>query len=181
VFEVPADATGLVDAVPLTAMGRFNHEAACVDPATGIVYMTEDRDDGVLYRFVPAVPGILKSGGRLQAMVIGGLADTRNWQSLGMARNQLYFVSWIDLDEVEAPEDDLRLRASAPPRLAPRGLHAVRVSTWAQMIFISVRLAAGRDVLDRFCGYYQAEVRSLAVSSYFSKAIVLNSSILVTI
>ena len=46
-------------------------------------------------------------------MVIGGLADTRNWQSLGMARNQLYFVSWIDLDEVEAPEDDLRLRAAA--------------------------------------------------------------------
>lgn len=113
VFEVPADATGLVEAVPLTAMGRFNHEAACVDPATGIVYMTEDRDDGVLYRFVPAVPGILKSGGRLQAMVIGGLADTRNWQSLGMARNQLYFVSWIDLDEVEAPEDDLRRRAAA--------------------------------------------------------------------
>jgi secreted PhoX family phosphatase len=113
VFEVPADATGLVDAVPLTAMGRFNHEAACVDPATGIVYMTEDRDDGVLYRFVPAVPGILKSGGRLQAMVIGGLVDTRNWQSLGMVRNQLYFVSWIDLDEVEAPKDDLRLRAAA--------------------------------------------------------------------
>src|SRR5690606_28544980 len=36
VFEVPATAEGLVDPVPLKAMGRFNHEAACVDPATGI-------------------------------------------------------------------------------------------------------------------------------------------------
>src|SRR5678816_2300198 len=34
VFEVPAAATEPVDQVPLTAMGRFNHEAACVDPVT---------------------------------------------------------------------------------------------------------------------------------------------------
>ncbi|MGB3806867.1 MAG: alkaline phosphatase PhoX, partial [Erythrobacter sp.] len=48
VFEVPCDASGLVEPVPLRAMGRFNHEAACVDPATGHVYLTEDRDEGVL-------------------------------------------------------------------------------------------------------------------------------------
>ena len=75
VFEVPADATGLVEAMPLRAMGRFNHEAACIDPETGIAYMTEDRDDGVIYRFIPAVPGDLAQGGRLQAMVIEGLTD----------------------------------------------------------------------------------------------------------
>jgi secreted PhoX family phosphatase len=113
VFEVPASATGLVDAVPLTAMGRFNHEAAAVDPATGIVYMTEDRDDGVLYRFLPRVPGKLAEGGRLQAMVIEGLADTRNWTSPAMAPGQQYRVSWADLDGVEAPGDDLRQRAAA--------------------------------------------------------------------
>lgn len=45
VFEVPANASGLIDPVPLKAMGRFNHEAACVDPATGAVYLTEDRPD----------------------------------------------------------------------------------------------------------------------------------------
>jgi len=84
VFEVPAAARGLVDPVPLTAMGRSNHEAAAVDPATGIVYMTEDRDDGVLYRFLPRVPGKLAEGGRLQAMVIEGLTDTRNWSSPAM-------------------------------------------------------------------------------------------------
>lgn len=113
VFEVPASARGLVDAVPLTALGRFNHEAACVDPATGFVYLTEDRDDGVLYRFVPKVPGRLAEGGRLQAMVIEGLTDTRNWTMPIMAVGQLYPARWVDLDTPEAPLDDLRHRAAA--------------------------------------------------------------------
>lgn len=113
VFEVPANARGLVDPVPLKAMGRFNHEAAAVDPATGIVYMTEDRDDGVLYRFVPRVPGKLAEGGRLQAMVIEGLADTRNWTSAAMPVGKAFPVRWVDLDDVEAPRDDLRIRAAA--------------------------------------------------------------------
>ncbi|MFN3864190.1 MAG: alkaline phosphatase PhoX [Erythrobacter sp.] len=112
VFEVPARARGLVDAVPLRAMGRFNHEAAAVDPATGIVYQTEDRDDGVIYRFLPRVPGKLAEGGRLQAMVIEGLADTRNWNSAAMPVGKPFRVSWVDLDEVEAPRDDLRQRAA---------------------------------------------------------------------
>jgi uncharacterized protein len=113
VFEVPAGAPGLVDAVPLTTMGRFNHEAAAVDPATGIVYQTEDRDDSVLYRFLPNVPGKLAEGGRLQAMVIEGLTDTRNWSTPAMAVGQQYRVAWVDLDDVEAPKDDLRQRAAA--------------------------------------------------------------------
>lgn len=117
VFEVPASARGLVDAVALTAMGRFNHEAACVDPASGIVYQTEDRDDSVLYRFLPAVPGKLAQGGRLQAMVIEGLADTRNWDVSDSGRampvGKPYPVRWVDLDDVEAPNDDLRARAAA--------------------------------------------------------------------
>jgi len=117
VFEVPASARGLVDAVPLTAMGRFNHEAACVDPASGIVYQTEDRDDSVLYRFLPVVPGKLAQGGRLQAMVIEGLADTRNWDVSDSGRampvGKPYPVRWVDLDDIEAPKDDLRARAAA--------------------------------------------------------------------
>ena len=114
VFEVPAAATGLVDPVPLKAMGRFNHEAACVDPATGLVYQTEDRDDGLLYRFMPTVPGKLALGGKLQALVIdGGVTDTRNWAALDVARGAKLPVRWVDLDDVEAPKDDLRLRGAA--------------------------------------------------------------------
>ncbi|MBX7489713.1 DUF839 domain-containing protein [Qipengyuania sp. GH25] len=113
VFEVPAKATGLIDAVPLKAMGRFNHEAACVDPRTGIVYLSEDRDDSVLYRFVPTTPGRLADGGLLQAMVVEGLSDTRNWTSPDMALGSGHTVSWVDCDDVESPNDDLRSRAAA--------------------------------------------------------------------
>lgn len=113
VFEVPSNARGLVDPIPLTGMGRFNHEAACVDPATGIVYLTEDRDDGVLYRFVPKERGNLRAGGQLQAMAIDEIVDTRNWATAAMPVQRPHAIRWIDLDEVEAPEDDLRNRAAA--------------------------------------------------------------------
>lgn len=112
-FEVPAGAPGLVDPVPLKAMGRFNHEAACVDPATGLVYQTEDRDDSVLYRFAPKVPGDLAKGGQLQAMRIVGVPDTRNHDGARMPVGRRYAVEWFPLDNVEAPEDDLRQRAAA--------------------------------------------------------------------
>lgn len=112
IFEVPAQAGGLVEPVPLKAMGRFNHEAAAVDPRSGIVYLTEDRGDSLFYRFIPKVPGKLNQGGQLQAMVIKHNAkfDSRNWDALNMPINQWYQVEWIDLDNPEAPEDDLRKR-----------------------------------------------------------------------
>ena len=69
-FEVPSSATELVDPVPLTWMGRFNHEAIAVDPESGVVYLTEDQADGLLYRYVPDVAGDLAQGGRLQALAI---------------------------------------------------------------------------------------------------------------
>ena len=121
-FEVPGNATGLVEPVPLRAMGRFNHEAACVDPETGYIYQTEDREDGLLYRFLPAVPGVLSEGGQLQAMVIEGLPDIRNWDAAAMPSRRQYPIRWVDLDNVEAPEDDLRIRgAAAGATLIARG------------------------------------------------------------
>ena len=113
VFEVPAAQTGLVDPIPLVAMGRFNHEAACVDPVTGYVYLTEDREDSVLYRFVPFEPGNLSRGGRLQAMKVEGITDLRNWADKSVAVGTVGRVSWVDLEGVEAPKDDLRYQAAA--------------------------------------------------------------------
>ena len=123
VFEVPADAPGLIDPVPLKAMGRFNHEAACVDPASGIVYLTEDREDGLLYRFIPAVRGALAQGGRLEALVLEGIADTRNWAGTRATQvGDWHGVRWVPLTDVEAPADDLRLRgATAGAALFARG------------------------------------------------------------
>jgi secreted PhoX family phosphatase len=112
VFEIPANATQLVDAKPIKAMGRFNHEAACVDPRTNIVYLTEDRHDSLFYRFIPDNKQDIHAGGRLQAMALATQSqfDTRNWERLEMHLNQDYAVRWIDIDNVESPEDDLRVQ-----------------------------------------------------------------------
>jgi secreted PhoX family phosphatase len=117
VFEVPAAATGPVAPLPLRELGRFNHEAAAVDPRTGIVYLTEDRPDGLFYRFLPEVPGALHRGGRLQALALKEVAaaDLRNWQGQPspLAVGATAAVRWVDLDDVEAPQDDLRQRGHA--------------------------------------------------------------------
>lgn len=114
VFEVPADAGKLINPEPLTAMGRFNHEAAAVDPKTGYVYLTEDRGDSLLYRFIPNVPGKLAEGGKLQALVMAdSTADSRNWDGAAVRVGEMQAVRWIDLDNVESPKDDLRARGAA--------------------------------------------------------------------
>ena len=113
-FEVPAtEEIKLADPVPIKAMGRFNHEAVCVDPRTGIVYQTEDRGDSCLYRFIPNVPGELRKGGKLQALALLNLSskDTRNWKKQTFPINEPVDVTWIDLDNIDAPDDDLRHRA----------------------------------------------------------------------
>lgn len=114
-FEVPADATGLVAPIPLVAMGRFNHEAVAVHPDGAIVYQTEDRIDGLLYRFLPDEPGNLAAGGRLQALMVRDrpTLDTRNWTDEIIALGEKLEVSWVDLDEVESPRDDLRLQGAS--------------------------------------------------------------------
>lgn len=116
VFEVPANTTSPVKATPIKDMGRFEHEAAAVDPASGVVYLTEDRHRSLLYRFVPTVPGKLQRGGRLQALAITGHDgfDTRNWDDNTRMRLRTWMdVRWIDLQDVDGDQNDLRLRGYA--------------------------------------------------------------------
>ena len=80
VFEVPAAADELVQAVPVRGMGRFEHEACAVDETTGIVYMTEDRYHSLFYRYVPEKPGDLLAGGKLQALVVDKRSIARDTQ-----------------------------------------------------------------------------------------------------
>lgn len=57
--------------MPLKGLGRFSHEAVAIDPATGIVYLTEDTGNSGFYPFVPTTPGDLRSG-VLEMMAIDG-------------------------------------------------------------------------------------------------------------
>jgi secreted PhoX family phosphatase len=115
VFEVPARGMGLATPVPLSGLGRFRHESATVDPQSGIVYLTEDRPDGLFYRFIPDTRGVLAEGGRLQALVMSdwSAGDTRNWETPGFAKGRDYRVHWIDMDGTHNPDDDLRARGHA--------------------------------------------------------------------
>jgi secreted PhoX family phosphatase len=114
-FEVPAGERGLAAPAPLKAMGRFVHEAVAVDPVTGIVYETEDRGDSLFYRFIPNRKGVLREGGKLQALVARDTVslDTRNWEAQSVRPGAPFPVRWIDIDNVLAPQDDLRFQGFA--------------------------------------------------------------------
>ena len=103
-FEVPASAEAPVDPIPLRAMGRFVHEAIAIDPVTGIVYETEDRNPAGFYRFIPTLRDQLSLGGTLQILVVRGQPayDTRVSQHIGMVLE----VEWVDVPQpdTEVPE-----------------------------------------------------------------------------
>jgi secreted PhoX family phosphatase len=113
VFEVPANARELVEAIPLTDMGRFRHEAVAVDPRTGIIYLTEDGYDiALFYRFIPHQPGALAQGGRLQALKIIDRPgfDTRNWDGQRFVVGTGFNVEWMDVEDRDNPDSDLAER-----------------------------------------------------------------------
>ena len=98
------------------AMGRFNHEAVAIDLASGCVYQTEDREDGLLYRYVPTDRTRLAAGGKLQAFRVCACkygVDVRNWTTRDASPGELIGAEWVDLDDVASPHDDLRLRGAA--------------------------------------------------------------------
>jgi uncharacterized protein len=76
VFEVdPVNTANNENPAPLEGLGRFAHEAVAIDPATGVVYLTEDADgpNGLLYRATPTTAlggyGSLRDGAVLEALV----------------------------------------------------------------------------------------------------------------
>ncbi|MDE0802604.1 MAG: DUF839 domain-containing protein [Acidimicrobiales bacterium] len=77
IFEVDPEGTRTV-ATPYKAMGRFAHEAVAIDPRDSVAYMTEDNNNGLIYRFVPDDTsmeyGSLGNGGTVSAMKVDGLA-----------------------------------------------------------------------------------------------------------
>jgi secreted PhoX family phosphatase len=101
VFEVPL--TGASNAEPIKAMGCFVHEAAAVDPRTGIVYETQDRAQAGLYRFVPKTPGQLAKGGQLQILALDATRrfDTSRNQRPGVS----YPIHWEDIRDPDRAHD----------------------------------------------------------------------------
>ena len=114
VFDVSAtDQIGVQAPLPLKALGRFSHEALAIQPATGIVFLTEDQGNSVFYRFVPQAPGNLTAG-KLQGLRFKNTSyqDTRNTSGKVFPTGTFLEVEWVDLNDVESPNDDLRIQAA---------------------------------------------------------------------
>ncbi|MEU5251696.1 alkaline phosphatase PhoX [Streptomyces longwoodensis] len=127
VFEVDGADPHRSGAVPLTAMGRFQHEAIAVDPRRGVVYETEDaflKPFGLFYRFLPEKPlgglGSLRAGGRLQALRVPDVPDLSSIQETGTTFDR---VEWVDVPDPLAHGTPVRLQ-----NFGPRGItHAQKL------------------------------------------------------
>ncbi len=124
VFEVFPD--GIRAPELIRGMGLFKHEAAATDPATGIVYLTEDgRGPSGFYRYLPLDPARLSPGGALQMLAVKGRADLRKGVPVG-AR---FDVHWVSIAESERLKPDPNLQGAA---VAEQGL-ALGASGFARL------------------------------------------------
>ena len=110
VFACPPTATKLQKAEPIRAYGRFRHEAVAIDPTTLVAYLTEDREDACLYRFVPTHRA-RPFEGRLEALAIvdDPASETASTSPLHARRK----ISWVAIDEPAPDDDSVRSRAHA--------------------------------------------------------------------
>ncbi len=91
---------------PIEAMGQMRHEAAAIDGATGMVYLTEDNQPAAgFYRFVPNDPKALSAGGKLQMLAVESTQELRT----GLRPGQKFKTRWVDIaDPLKAHADDRR-------------------------------------------------------------------------
>ncbi|MFE4592072.1 alkaline phosphatase PhoX [Streptomyces laurentii] len=118
IFEVDGADPHRSGAVPLTAMGRFQHEAIAIDPRNGIVYETEDAFDkpfGLFYRFLPNKPlggtGSLRAGGALEAMRVPGVPDLSVVQEPG---TRFEGIQWVPVPDPMAAQTPIRNQDFGP-------------------------------------------------------------------
>ncbi|MEU4578221.1 alkaline phosphatase PhoX [Nonomuraea sp. NPDC023979] len=117
-FEVPLK--GVSRARPIRAAGRFAHESAAFDPATGTLYLTEDNFGfpSGFYRYVPPRhpmrEGRLLDDGKLQMLAVADRprADLSTGQEPGAA----FATTWVDIDDPDPaftgrPSNDVAVQA----------------------------------------------------------------------
>ncbi len=129
VFEVTAD-PAQTSPRPIIGMGRFAHEAAAVDPVTGIVYMTEDSGGkSGFYRYIPNVtpgkPGTLAMGGTLQMAKVKGV---NNANLATVSVDDIYALEWVTIGN----PDQNRGNATGPAGQTITNASGPFVQGWTQ-------------------------------------------------
>ncbi|MFT3923021.1 MAG: DUF839 domain-containing protein [Myxococcales bacterium] len=94
----------------IDAYRRFLHEAVAIDPTDNAAYLTEDRMDGCLYRFVPSKPSEPFGAGKFQALAVADVA--RFDLGADLPEKSRFKVRWVDLPaRAGVHADDLRYAA----------------------------------------------------------------------
>ena len=134
VFEVDPKRGGNPE--PITAMGRFEHEAVAFG-RHGVAYLTEDAGGedfkhGLVYRFRPTAtrlcPGALHHGGELAAMKVPALAGAD--LSAVDAPGSVFDVTWNVVAQPDPDEDDIRFITDATPVFKAEGIWRGRGAIW---------------------------------------------------
>ena len=103
---------GLEQPRPVKSWGRFHREAVARDTQTGAIYMTEDRSDGLFYRFIPDDNSEPFGSGRLQALKIPEIPNTSPYgEDAAEAlwdNGQNWSVEWVDIPDPSAAEKTCR-------------------------------------------------------------------------
>ena len=107
VFLCRSDAERVAPARALRSYGRFRHEAASVDPATLIAYLTEDQTDSCFYRFKPNSRDA-PFAGRLQALRVKGQPMFSTAMLMPGTRLP---IDWVDIGEPDPADDTVRYQA----------------------------------------------------------------------
>jgi secreted PhoX family phosphatase len=92
----------------IAGYGRFNHEAAAVDPVTNVAYFSEDRSDSCIYRFLPRDKH-KPFEGKLQALEVKG--SDRLDVARALAPKQRVAVDWVDVADPDPSGDTVRKQA----------------------------------------------------------------------
>jgi uncharacterized protein len=110
--------------LPLKFLGRYAHEAAAVDPATGAIYLTEDASgpNGLYFRWTPPA-GFVAGKGALHALAAEGAVEVGRLEamtcfdedgnhvpdlSVATEVNTVYTVQWVTVPDRDARSVSVR-------------------------------------------------------------------------
>jgi hypothetical protein len=182
VFEVdPYVRSANKDPKPIKALGRFEHEAAAVDPRRGHIYLTEDsaNPNGLLYRWAP--PSDYRAGrGRLRRLGddAGELAAMKAFDGSGKHVPDLslatkvgtrYRVEWVRIPDRDAKSTPTRKQLGDGDITRSRKLEGAWWAGGGAYIVSSFARAESPVVHDGQVWFYDPAQRTLTLRLLFAK------------
>lgn len=182
VFEVdPYKPEHNKDPKPIKALGRFEHEAAVVDPKTGDIYLTEDSagPNGLLYRW-EAPEGFKGAVGSLRKLsdtagVLGAMKATdgagKHVPDLAVATKigTTYAIEWVPVPDRDGRTVAIRKQFTDGDITRARKLEGAWWAKNGTYIVSSFARAESPNVHDGQIWFYDPNKATLTLKLIFSK------------